>query len=342
MKLKKKNSKPTVLDFSWQELIKGIPDIIIVHDKAGKILFINRTISGISIDEPIGKSVFHYVPKSHHKTMRDSLRTVFKHKRETTFEIKGQGPDNTVSWYATNIGPIKIGNKVLAAVQTARDITELKRMENEIINISDDVQRRIGQDLHDSLSQQLTGIAFLAKSLENKLTALKTPETQHAKKLVELVNKSISHTHHLARHLHPIELTDRGLVNVLQNLAKTTENIFKVKCTFVKSIDKKSQIDISVATHLYRIAQEAIVNAVKHAKPGRIMIYFKHSGQKLILKITDDGTGMPKRKINHGMGLRLMKYRTGLIDASFEITPAKPRGTSIVVAMRSRSKILAK
>ncbi len=219
---------------------------------------------------------------------------------------------------------LKTANKELEKV-----IKERKRLEKEILEISGMEQRRIGQDLHDGISQELTGIAFLGKVLEQKLSLKSIPEVAQVKKIVELVNQTIMGTKGLARGLYPVELESNGLMSALQELSSNTEKIFDVFCHFY--CDRPILIhDHVMATHLYRIAQEAVNNAVKHSETKHIYIRLIRQRDKIALEIKDEGIGIPKRiKKNKGMGLRIMKYRAEMINASLEVVRDKEMGTIV-------------
>ncbi len=210
------------------------------------------------------------------------------------------------------------------------EIEGRKRLEKEILNISEREQKRIGQELHDSIGQQFTGIAFLTKVLEQKLAAKLPDEASNATEIKKLVNQAMDQMRSLARGLHPVELDAGSLTSALQELAATTENLFGIRCIF--EYDELISIeDTEVATHLYRITQEAITNAIKHGKTKNIRIELYHEKDKSILKIKNDGLDFPEEfeARGSGMGLQIMDHRADIIGASFDIHKA-PEGGTIV------------
>ena len=150
-------------------------------------------------------------------------------------------------------------------IATGIDITERKRLEQAILEISAREQRRIGQDLHDGLGQHLTGIAFMSKVQEQKLAEKGLPDAVDAAKIVRLVNEAINKTRELSRGLLPVVSESRGLMSALQQWAGEVQDLFGISCTFL-CIEPVLIHDDAVATHLYHIAQEAVNNAIKHAK----------------------------------------------------------------------------
>ena len=212
-----------------------------------------------------------------------------------------------------------------------QEMIERRRAEKEMLEISGKEQMRIGQDLHDGLSQILTGITFMAKVLEQKLATKNLQEAKDASQIIDLVRKAIIETKGLSRSLYPIELERNGLIPALQELAISSESLFHVKMS--AEIDPEIRImDHSVATHLYRIAQEAIHNAVKHGKAKNVTLEFlKRKSSGCVLAVRDNGKGMPKEPGSfQGMGLRNMKYRAHMIGAELEILENPGGGTAVL------------
>ncbi|MHC4727826.1 MAG: PAS domain S-box protein, partial [Planctomycetota bacterium] len=217
------------------------------------------------------------------------------------------------------------------------EIEGRKRLEKEILNISEREQKRIGQELHDSIGQQLTGIAFMTKVLEQKLAAKLPDEATDATEIKKLVNQAMGQMRGLARGLHPVDLDAGSLTLALQELATTTENLFGIRCTF--EYDKPVSIDnIEVATHLYRITQEAITNAIKHGKTKIIRIELTNEKDKSILKVKNDGLDFPEEfeARGTGMGLQIMDHRADIIGASFDIHKAAEGGTIVTCSFKHK------
>ena len=151
------------------------------------------------------------------------------------------------------------------------EIEQRKRLERDILDISERERRRVGRELHDSIGQQFTGIAFLVKVLERKLAGKFSEEAEKAAEIAELVNHATNQTRSLARGLHPVELRTNNLISALRELAASTQLLFNIRCDF--KCDGAVPIDdTATAVHLYRIAQEAITNAVKHGRAESIQM----------------------------------------------------------------------
>ena len=204
-----------------------------------------------------------------------------------------------------------------------------QRLEKEILEISEREQRSIGRELHDSLGQQLTGIAIMAKVLEQKLQRRRIDEASDAQEIARLVNEAVSETRQLSRGLHPVALDEDELMAAMQSLAATTETYFGVSCSF--HCDKPIQIrNASRATHLYRIAQEAVTNAIRHGRTRHIEIRLATDATFATLTITNDGLDFPAAlPHNRGMGLQVMSYRAEMIDGVLAIERGPRGGTRV-------------
>ena len=209
------------------------------------------------------------------------------------------------------------------------DITERKRLEEEVLEISGQERRRIGQDLHDGVCQVLGGINVLAKVLAQKL-AIKSPaEAEEATTISGYVKQAMTQARDLARGLSPVELDAGGLMAALEELAASTGKLFHISCEFHWDSPVLMEDNVK-ATHLYRIAQEAIHNAMKHGRATGIVLRLTTDGQHLILSIADNGIGFPAQTVEtKGMGMRTMKYRASSIGGTLEIGPVEPHGTQV-------------
>ena len=214
-----------------------------------------------------------------------------------------------------------------------RDVTDRLNLEREVLHVSEREHRRIAQDLHDGLGQLLMGTVYLINTLQKDLAAKAVPEARRLTRIMEVINEAIWQTRNLARGLHPVEPEPNGLMVALQTLAARTKKLFHVGCHF--NCRRPVLIeDNAVATHLFRIAQEAVTNAIKHGKPGRIEIGLTETPGRINLAIKDNGAGMPTRQRKEsGMGLRIMRYRAGMIGGSLAIQKEAGGGTAIVCSV---------
>ncbi len=213
--------------------------------------------------------------------------------------------------------------------QLLQEIEGRKRLEREILDIGEREQRRIGQELHDSIGQQFTGIAFMTKVLAQKLAEKSPQEAADAAEIASLVNQAMDQTRGLAKGLHPIDLDAESLTSVLNELAVTTEKLFAIRCTF-KTNGPILIDDAVVAVHLYRIAQEAVNNAIKHGRAKNIGIDLTCDSDKSVLMVKSDGLDFPGMQVkSKGMGLQIMDHRAEMIGGSLDIRKAVEGGTIV-------------
>jgi PAS domain S-box-containing protein len=224
-------------------------------------------------------------------------------------------------------------------------VIERDRLQRQLVDAVWDQHRLLGQELHDTLGQALTGIGMLADSLAKRLAARGQPESEKQTELVSMIQQAKSDVRQLAKGLYPVDVDAQGLLAALEELAQTTQQRTQVRCAFRG--DRAIQIrDNEVATHLFRIAQEAVHNAVKHARPKRISIALTRPRGRVTLAIRDDGTGIALGKLGNtakrspevasdatarpgGLGMRIMQYRANAIGASLSVEAAGSGGTLI-------------
>lgn len=241
-------------------------------------------------------------------------------------------------FYDLTVEPVRDGEGQITGITgAAMEVTERKRLEEQILQISEMEQRRIGQDLHDGICQHLAGIELKSQSLAQTLEKKAKGPAAQAEQIARHVREVIGQARSLARGLSPFIVEAEGWVPALRELAAHTEELFGVKCSFRN--DRPVAItDPATATHLYRIAQEAVANAIKHGKARAVEISLTHAKDKFVLAISDNGTGFkPGAKAGTGMGLRTMQYRAGRIGASLLVQAPAEGGTRIVCFFQNRA-----
>lgn len=212
------------------------------------------------------------------------------------------------------------------------EMQERVRLEEEILRISEREQRRIGHDLHDSLCQHLTATALAGQAVSERLVVKSQAEAKAIDHVVEMVEDAIELTRTLARGLHPVELKGEGFTDALRELAANVSE-GKIDCAF-KCNEPVVNCESSDAIHLYRIAQEAVTNAVKHSKARQITIHLGTHDHVVTLTIRDDGVGLPESpRSRKGMGLRIMAYRASVIGATFNVERLPSCGTRVTCTL---------
>jgi PAS domain S-box-containing protein len=208
------------------------------------------------------------------------------------------------------------------------DITHRKKLEREVLEIAEREQWRIGQELHDSVGQELTGLGLMADALHQKLDG-KAPHDQIAARLSEGIDRVHQQIRTLSRGLVPVLVEAKGLWAALDDLATTTSKQTGISITF-DSPQRCEVANHNRAMELFRIAQEAVSNALRHGKPDHVRLSLLSGEHNLRLCIQDDGVGMPTRPAEStGMGLRIMEYRAQQIGGTLQIAPAQGGGTVV-------------
>lgn len=228
---------------------------------------------------------------------------------------------------AQSTAALRPDGKPLCIIATAMDVTEQKRLEAEVIRVAEQEQMRIGNDLHDGVGQTLTGILSLTEALESTLVGEAAKE---ARRIRELVIDAVDQVRQLSHGLSPAAVKHRGLAASLRLLARQTSNT-RIYCTAEIELEPVFK-DHEVETHLFRIAQEAVANAMKHGKPKKITISLRRvSGTSGLMEIRDDGSGFTHQKSRRGegIGIAVMRYRCGLFGGTLEITTPPSGGASV-------------
>jgi PAS domain S-box-containing protein len=215
------------------------------------------------------------------------------------------------------------------------DITERKRLEKAVLETGEQERRRIGQDLHDHLNQQLAGIAYLNDVLGKRLARQGLAETADAARIRDLLDQTIRDTRSLAQGLFPVKLETNGLMTALLEFARTVRETYKIGCRFESGYPVLLQNN-ATATHLFRIAQEAVRNAIQHGNASSIVMYLRRKKGAVHLTVKSNGRDFPgKLPRNGGMGIEIMKHRAHASGGDLEIRRA-PRGGTIVACHLAR------
>lgn len=239
-------------------------------------------------------------------------------------------PDGTVHWLFGRWQAFRDpAGQPLTMTGVNIDITERKRLERATLEASDSEMRRIGHDLHDGVGQQLTALALFCAGLQQELKSHAPQFSEPFKKIAGELQTIIRQIRMLSHGLAPISFEENGLAEALRKLADDTSSVTKVRCDFEESGAELVR-DPQTASHLYRIGQEAVTNALKHGRAARIEIILESSPQRTELRVEDNGQGFSRTVNNsYGLGLRAMKYRADLIGAELRIDSKIGEGTRI-------------
>ena len=300
-----------------------------------RLVFANRAgfrlLGATRPEQVLGKSVVDLVLPDYRAITRRRLRQVLELGRPALIlEEKIVRLDGTVCDVGLTACRFPDGDG--ASIQIVmHEFGESQLIERGILRAIEQEQKRMGRDLHDGLCQLLTAVKFKTTLLEHKLARKSLVEASEARALEKQLNEAIEQAHGL----NPVKLVARGLMSALEELAAGVESAFHLRCVchFPKPVPVRDHI---MANHLYRIAQEAIQNAVKHSEARTIRIELKELGKCITLRVEDDGVGF-SRKVNRkaGMGLQNMQARAGIIGALLDIRPRKEGGTVVSCRLRA-------
>jgi len=214
-------------------------------------------------------------------------------------------------------------------------VAERRRLQQELIDAVWQQQRQFGQELHDSLGQELGGIRMMADSLRWKLEASGVAEASVAAEVTQLTHSAHDRVRRLTKGLFPVEVDREGLMAALAELAETVSAQWGKTCEFRRE-QPAAVLGNDVATHLFRIAQEATSNAVRHSSAEKITISLNTDGAALVLQVRDDGVGIPAETSDRpeGMGMRIMRYRAHIIGGTLQVEPAAGGGTLVTCRVR--------
>ena len=318
-----------------QIITDNIPDQIIRFDSNYEILFANKTSTDL-------KSLSNFRTTDLQAFLQNKdLTKLWKEKTEHVFakkdmvEFEYEVPADEASpprhYHAMVIPEAPQGTDPYrsSVMGIIRDTTENRQLQKAIIDMSARQQRKIGQDLHDELGQLLTGIGFLFAGLRQDLVQHDLAAIKDLDEINKLVEQAIAQTRILAEGLNPVTLELHGLSTSLERLAIHTEQVYNISCYFESNYEFKNFSD-EISYHLYRIAQEAITNSVKHSNATLIQVSLNLDNPKAVLTIEDNGIGFdPYSKKWDGQGLQIMKYRARMLGGDLSINSYPSVGTRL-------------
>lgn len=331
--------------FELQTIADTIPDLIFRIDRDLQVKYANKAVleeANMTLSEYLdtGQTIVNYTPAMHDVWLESVDRALDKQEMvEFDFDVADDDPPNR-SFHVLIAPELSANEQSETVLVVLRDITEERRLQQSIIDISARQQRRIGQDLHDGLGQLLTGVGFKIAGLRHDLDAIDADCATQTVEISQLVERAINQTRILAEGLNPVTLEAHGLCAGIEKLALNTEKTFGVSCPFYCKDDIKIA-DEEVAVQVYRIGQEAINNAIKHSHATTIHVALTQSDGSAELIVRDNGTGFRATpETREGHGLRIMNYRARVIGAVFDIVSSPGEGTTVRCKFKNRVAVL--
>lgn len=316
----------------WERTFDAVPDLIMLLDKDHRITRVNSALAkrlGCAPAQAVGRFCYEAVHGlSAPPDYCPHARMLVSGKTERAAVTKAYFG----GFFDVTVVPLRDADGVLTgSVHVAHDISDHKRMAREILHISDWEKTRIGQDLHDTLGQQLAGVAFLSQALAH--TWKNQPGTDTDKALTQLVReagRAVDLVRQVAHGLTPVVPGPNGLSDALRSMVERAQQIYGVVCV-LHIDDGLTVVDQQVAAHLFFIAQEAVTNAARHGRARHIAIQLAFQGTRLELTINDDGVGLPEQPSeDSGLGLRSMQYRADLLGGILVFERIESGGMRVV------------
>ena len=349
----------------YQSILGSNLDSVFALDHEGRFTFVNsaaEALTGYSLDELVGMPFTQMCPPDQVDRAVDNFQKELQGINED-IELAILTKDGRRVELLITGGPILENDRIVGVYGIARDITERKqaeeilrrshdelerlvekrtaaihKLEHEILNISAREQHRIGRDLHDGVCQILIGAEWNCDAIRRKLARRKLPEANELAYIQSVIKEANAQTRAVAHGLIPVELIESGLVPALKQLASSSSSLFRVPC--VVNVPRRILIhNRATALQIYRIAQEAVHNAFKHAKPKHVQIGLAAKRGFVTLTIADDGRQILKsRRQQTGLGLKIMAYRARMIGGKLDIQSGQRHGTVVTCICPNRKQ----
>ena len=322
-----------------ENLIQTAQNIVLVLTAQGRVMRFNpafERLTGWSLAEAEGCDWFEmFLPSRDRERIRRLFAKAIVGNRTSGNVnpiVTKSGEEREIEWYDACLYDAE-GN-LTGLLCTGTDVTARLQLETEVVNATEEERERIAQDLHDDLGSLLTGIDLRVKSLTNVLSKSgREKDTNNCRAINELVQSAIRKTRMIAKGLHPVGAHPEDLMSALQELCERTRLSSPLRCQF--RCREPVLIDVpTVANNLFRIAQEAVHNAVKHCTGSQITVSLKRSNGNVVLKVSDNGGGFDKNAVKtNGLGLHIMKFRASAIGGTLRIRRRKEGGTRVICSM---------
>jgi two-component system, LuxR family, sensor kinase FixL len=310
---------------------------IITIDERGLVESLNPAacrIFGYPPEEVIGRNVKMLMPSSYGEHHDGYLANYLKTGEAKIIgigrEVVGQRKDGSLFPMELSVGEVRLGDRRLFTGMV-RDISERRQLEQAVAAAAEQERARIARELHDGLGQQLGGLLFLMNGLRRDLQSANAPQAKTADELSKELTTALKQARNLAHELYSVPATPDGLVQALDNLAERIASSHGVATDFAS--DTVLVHDPAVASHLYRIAQEAVHNALKHSRATRIEIDLAQTSDGVELQVRDNGVGFSPQPASSGLGLRTMEQRARLIRGQLKVQAQPGVGVEVICSV---------
>ena len=328
-----------------QSILDSMGDGVVVADSQGKLLHMNpaarRTLQIPAGDRDVVawlESQENYLPDvvaGQASRENPLLRAVRGEAVDEAELFLPQADSREGIWLSVTGRPLRdAAGRTVGGVIVFTDISAGKKLERQIAEASDREQRRLGEDLHDGLCQHLVSTAFAARRLVGKLSEHSPDDAQDARQIAELLGESIAQARAVARGLYLVPLEAGGLRSALEEFMMQVQARNRISCQYVEEASVPN-LGEAIVTNLFRIVQEAVNNAIKHAQAAHIDVTLSADEERVCLTVEDDGKGFRLDSgAPRGMGLHLMNYRARMMGAALHVGPRPAGGTLVTCSFR--------
>ncbi|MGE0580587.1 MAG: PAS domain-containing protein [Steroidobacteraceae bacterium] len=321
-----------------ESVLRTIADVtsdwLVMLDSDLRFVFINHGFGGHAPAEIVGRTLREFAPRQRSGNLLALAEEVLQSGEPRVEEQEFIAPEGVQRCLELRVRPVHsvaaCGAGGPGIVINATDITARKALERELLEIAHREQQRMGSDLHDGLSQDLTGIALMLRGVAGQLRKERSEARADVEEVIGLVNSAIESTRVLASGLSPVNIERGGLVAALESLAARMRDRHGVDVTVVTRFDAHPALADAALNHLYRIAQEAVINAIRHGNPKHVGIELGHAAGQVHLHVADDGRGFGAHAgAPTGLGLKIMRYRAQMLGGSLRVGSAGAKGVRV-------------
>ena len=327
-------------DLRLAELVRQSKDLILIVHGDGSVRFASaaaNAVAGTPAGALQGTPFVRLLGRRHEQALAGFLNELLESRsRSATLELTleaGAGPSRTVNMSGLNqLDSTLIGGLTI----TIADVTGQRSLEREVLNIATRERVRIAADIHDGMGQELVGIAMLLQGAATDRALSSEGYRNQLGKIVQQLNATISGARALARGLSPLQVVRGSLGHALQRLALDEAGSMEVVLELAPGLEDCT-IDDVAADHVYRIAHEAVRNAVRHSGGRTVRVACAIEDEDLVLSVADDGRGIATPPLpSAGIGMRLMQYRAHMIRGDLTVDPLDSGGTCVCLAVPLR------
>ncbi len=331
-------------------LLNSIPDAIYAVDERGRLTMANPALlrqAHFTLTEAIGRTLTELsLPPALMEEAAADAALQLGDVTQVFRERADRQRDGSLQWRVTTKALLRepYSDHVTGLVSISRDVTRQKQLERELLDISSREQQRIGSDLHDDIGQQLSGILMMMAALKRDIANAAPELVERIEQLHQLQRSALDNVRTLARGLCPVELAQGGLPLALEALVRQFRSLPQPLSRLEVEGEFPINIDEETAVHLFRITQEALSNAVKHADATQVLVRLRGNADTLQIEVVDDGRGLAATESpatgTTSLGLHLMRYRAQIIGAELEFLAIQPlserRGTRVLLSLNLR------